>query len=63
MAIFCLLTFNLSRHVLSGHTQTVSSLVCQEADPQVITGSLDSHVRLCMSIRLFVSFHITDPRF
>lgn len=24
----------------------MSSLVCQEADPQVITGSLDSHVRM-----------------
>lgn len=31
---------------MSGHTQTVSALVCQEADPQVITGSLDSHVRM-----------------
>lgn len=33
-------------HVLSGHTGTVADLVCQEADPQVITGSLDSTVRL-----------------
>ncbi|TDZ28266.1 Pre-mRNA-splicing factor prp46 [Colletotrichum sidae] len=33
-------------HVLSGHTGTVSDLTCQEADPQVITGSLDATVRL-----------------
>jgi FOG: WD40 repeat len=33
-------------HVLSGHTGTVADLVCQEADPQVITGSLDSTVRM-----------------
>lgn len=43
---FYLLTTAIYSHVLSGHTQTVSSLVCQEADPQVITGSLDSHVRM-----------------
>lgn len=42
----CANTNDFNRHVLSGHTQTVSSLVCQEADPQVITGSLDSHVRM-----------------
>lgn len=46
MSDFCLLTTAIYSHVLSGHTQTVSSLVCQEADPQVITGSLDSHVRM-----------------
>lgn len=39
-------TNHVVRHVLSGHTGTVSSLLCQEADPQVITGSLDSHCRL-----------------
>lgn len=33
-------------HILSGHTGTVSSVKCQEADPQVITSSMDSTVRL-----------------
>lgn len=32
--------------MLSGHTGTVSDVKCQEADPQVITGSLDSTVRM-----------------
>lgn len=27
-------------HVLSGHTATVSSVKCQDSDPQVITGSM-----------------------
>lgn len=31
---------------LSGHTDTVSSVVCQANNPQVITGSHDSTVRL-----------------
>jgi pleiotropic regulator 1 len=33
-------------HVLTGHTSTVADVKCQEADPQVITGSMDSTVRL-----------------
>lgn len=33
-------------HVLTGHTSTVSDVKCQEADPQVITGSMDSTIRL-----------------
>jgi WD40 repeat protein len=33
-------------HVLSGHTATVADVKCQESDPQVITGSMDSTVRL-----------------
>ena len=32
-------------HVLAGHTGTVSTVQCQESDPQVITGSMDSTVR------------------
>ena len=33
-------------HVLSGHSGTVADVKCQEADPQVITASLDKTVRL-----------------
>lgn len=33
-------------HVLSGHKQTVTDVKCQEADPQIISSSLDSTVRL-----------------
>jgi pleiotropic regulator 1 len=33
-------------HVLGGHKGTISSILTQEADPQVISGSMDSHVRL-----------------
>lgn len=33
-------------HVLTGHTGTISTVQCQESDPQVITGSMDSTVRL-----------------
>lgn len=32
-------------HVLAGHTATVADVKCQDADPQVITGSMDSTVR------------------
>ncbi len=32
-------------HVLSGHTGTVADVKCQDSDPQVITGSMDSTVR------------------
>jgi len=32
-------------HALTGHTGTVSDVKCQESDPQVITGSMDSTVR------------------
>lgn len=31
---------------LTGHTSTVQTVVCQEGDPQLITGSNDSTVRL-----------------
>lgn len=31
---------------LTGHTATISDVKCQEADPQIITGSMDSTVRL-----------------
>lgn len=33
-------------HVLGGHTATVSDVKCQDSDPQVITGSMDSTIRL-----------------
>lgn len=32
-------------HILSGHTGTIADVKCQESDPQVITGSMDSTVR------------------
>jgi pleiotropic regulator 1 len=32
-------------HVLAGHTATVADVKCQESNPQVITGSMDSTVR------------------
>ena len=32
-------------HALTGHTGTVSDVKCQESDPQVVTGSMDSTVR------------------
>jgi len=32
-------------HALTGHTGTVADVKCQESDPQVITGSMDSTVR------------------
>ena len=35
-------------HVLAGHTATVADVKCQESDPQVVTGSMDSTVR-CVS--------------
>ena len=33
-------------HVLTGHTATVADTKCQEGDPQLITGSMDTTVRL-----------------
>jgi pleiotropic regulator 1 len=32
-------------HILSGHTATVADVKCQQSEPQVITGSMDSTVR------------------
>lgn len=32
-------------HTLVGHKNTVASVLCQETDPQVITGSMDSTIR------------------
>ena len=32
-------------HVLTGHTATIADVKCQESDPQVITGSMDSTIR------------------
>ena len=37
-------------HVLTGHTATVADVKCQESDPQVITGSMDSTVRCVLSV-------------
>lgn len=37
-------------HVLSGHTATVADVKCQDSDPQVITGSMDSTVRCVVCI-------------
>ena len=34
-------------HALTGHTATVADVKCQESDPQVITGSMDSTIRYC----------------
>lgn len=31
---------------MTGHTATVASVACQESDPQIISGSMDSTVRL-----------------
>src|SRR6266849_10385890 len=36
-------------HVLSGHTATVADVKCQDSDPQVITGSMDSTIRFVHS--------------
>lgn len=33
-------------HTLVGHTNTVASVVTQATDPQIITGSHDSTIRL-----------------
>ena len=32
-------------HTLVGHKHTVASCLCQEADPQIITGSMDSTIK------------------
>lgn len=31
---------------MTGHTSTIASLATQEADPQIVTGSMDNTVRL-----------------
>lgn len=33
-------------HTLTGHTHTVASVICQSAEPQIITGSHDTTIRL-----------------
>lgn len=33
-------------HCLSGHTDNVASVLCQGSNPQIITGSHDSTIRL-----------------
>lgn len=33
-------------HTLTGHTNTVASVIAQSAEPQVITGSHDTTIRL-----------------
>lgn len=37
-------------HILTGHTATISDVQCQESDPQVITGSMDSTVRCVLAL-------------
>ena len=49
-------------HVLSGHTATVADVKCQESDPQVITGSMDSTVR-CVSMLSPISSELIFPRY
>lgn len=44
-------------HVLSGHTATVADVQCQESDPQVITGSMDSTVRYVSFWPTFITCH------
>lgn len=34
-------------HVLGGHTNAVSSMIVNGVDPQVITGSHDSTIKVC----------------
>lgn len=38
-------------HALAGHTGTVADVKCQESDPQVITGSMDSTVRYAAHVQ------------
>ena len=33
-------------HLLGGHDGAVSSILCQGSDPQIVTGSMDSTIRL-----------------
>lgn len=47
-------------HVLAGHTATVADVKCQESDPQVITGSMDSTVR-CVSAFSVISTVLIGP--
>lgn len=42
--------------VLSGHTATIADVKCQESDPQVITGSMDSTIRSVNCISLHMDF-------
>ena len=41
-----ILLIQVNIHTLAGHTNTVSSVLCQATDPQIITASNDSTVRL-----------------
>lgn len=45
-------------HALTGHTATVADVKCQESDPQVITGSMDSTIRCANSLLLQFLFPI-----
>lgn len=36
-------------HALTGHTGTIADVKCQESDPQIISGSMDSTVRCVFS--------------
>jgi pleiotropic regulator 1 len=37
-------------HILAGHTGTISDVKCQDSDPQIITGSMDSTVRCVFAL-------------
>ena len=39
-------------HALTGHTGTVAAVQCQDSDPQVVTGSMDSTIRYVSGFRL-----------
>ena len=49
-------------HVLSGHTATVADVKCQDSDPQVITGSMDSTVRYAYPSLLGFPRSLSDLR-
>lgn len=43
-------------HVLAGHTATVADVKCQESEPQVVTGSMDSTIRSVRVLYFIVVF-------
>lgn len=46
---------------LTGHTSTIASVVCQEAEPQIITGSMDSTVKyVFIALRCKLTFRLWD---
>lgn len=47
-------------HILSGHTATISDVKCQESDPQVITGSMDSTIRFVSFLSSFLPLSLSS---